>query len=145
MPHIFFNLSFLQQQNSVIIVCPAGRQPTTITYPEFSATAALLINRYADGQRDKVLSRFFFIYKLQLSVQMTYPHQFLPVKTSCVACPSTLSFIVVLCKHLIQSHILRGALLNEGPVLGQNNIPDSLTNKVSCTDYEIAILGVNPA
>ena len=47
---------------------------------------------------------------------MTFPQQFLPVKTESVACPSALSFIVVYSKHLIQSHILRGALLNEDPV-----------------------------
>ena len=54
---------------------------------------------------------------------MTNPHQFLPAKTESVACPSALSFMVVVYKHFIQWHILTGAQLNENPVYFSYSLP----------------------
>ena len=50
---------------------------------------------------------------------MTNPHQILPAKTSSFACPSVLSFIAVVCKPLVQWHLLTGTQLNEDPVFNE--------------------------
>ena len=47
---------------------------------------------------------------------MANSHQFLLAKNKRVACSNELSFIVVVCKHLIQWHIPTGAQLNEDHV-----------------------------
>ena len=47
---------------------------------------------------------------------MTNSYQFLPTKTKRVTVSNALSFMVVVCKLLIQSNFLTTTVLNEDPV-----------------------------